>query len=136
MHAQKKIGRCWGVALWIGAMALSTPNWAQPTAGQAAAAAGGGSTTANGGTGGVGLGGVGPGVSARPDAAGGAGSAGMAPPPGNGALVGPRAQRQSQELMSEHPDRAASAPRNTGQRALMLDQSRRPAASASSPRTP
>lgn len=117
------------LALWI---AVSLPAGAQPTAGQAAAAAGGGSTTsANGGTGGVGLGGTGPGVAARPGTAGGAGSPDTAQPPGNGALVGPRAQRQSRELMAEHPERAASTPRNTGQRALMLDQSRRPAAAAS-----
>lgn len=112
-----QLGGC--LALWMAAMAL--PAGAQSTAAQAAAAGGGSSNSANGGTGGVGLGGVGPGVP------GSAGSLDTARPPGNGALVGPRAERQSRELMAEHPERGASAPRNTGQRALMLDQSRRPA---------
>ncbi|MGC3986008.1 MAG: hypothetical protein QM777_15570 [Pseudorhodoferax sp.] len=122
---------CCRLALW-GVMAVALPAGAQPTAAQAAAAAGGGSSTsANGGTGGVGLGGAGPGVAARPGTAGGAGSPDTVQAPGNGALVGPRAQRQSRELMAEHPDRVDGAPGNTGQRALMLDQSRRPATAAS-----
>lgn len=121
-----------GMALFISALAL--PAGAQPTAAQAAAAAGGGtSTSANGGTGGVGLGGTEPGVAVRPGGAGGPGRADTAQPPGHGALVGPRARLQSQELMAEHPERAASAPRNTGQRALMLDQSRRPATAVPAP---
>ena len=121
------------LALWIG-IALALPVGAQPTTAQAAAGAGGSSTSANGGTGGVGLGGAGPGVAARPGMAGGAGSADTAQPPGNGALVGPRAQRQSRELQAEHPERVAAPPGNTGQRALMLDQSRRPATAASAPK--
>jgi hypothetical protein len=107
--------------------AMALPAGAQSTAAQAAAAGGGSSNSANGGTGGVGLGGAGPGVAVRPGTAGGAGSPDTGRPPGNGALVGPRAERQSRELTAEHPERGASAPRNTGQRALMLDQSRRPA---------
>lgn len=125
--------RAWGLAAVLATCALPLSGLAQATAGQAAAAAGGGSTSANGGTGGVGLGGTGPGVAPRPGVAGGAGSTDGARPTGNGALVGPRAERQSRELMVEGPERAASAPRNTGQRALMLDQARRPATAASAP---
>lgn len=130
MH-RRSIRWAGGLALWI-SMVAGLPVGAQPTPAQAAAAAGGGSSTsANGGTGGVGLGGAGPGVAVRPGMAGGAGSPDTAQPPGNGALVGPRAQRQSRELMAEHPERVDRAPGNTGQRALMLDQSRRPATAAS-----
>lgn len=121
-----QLGGC--LVLWMAAMAL--PAGAQSTAAQAAAAGGGTSNSANGGTGGVGLGGAGPGVAVRPGTAGGAGSLDTARPLGNGALVGPRAERQSRELMAGHPERGASAPRNTGQRALMLDQSRRSATTA------
>ncbi|WP_326533254.1 hypothetical protein [Pseudorhodoferax sp.] len=131
MRAQKT-GYAWGLVAWI-AVVSAGPGWAQQTAGQAAAAGGGSSTSANGGTGGVGLGGMGPGVAVRPGAAGGAGSPDLGRPPGNGALVGPRAQRQSQELMAEQPQGSASAPRNTGQRALLLDQSRRPATASPAP---
>lgn len=128
---RQNIRWCGGLALCLAVLA-ALPAGAQPTAAQAAAAAGGGSSnSANGGTGGVGLGGAGPGVAARPGMAGGAGSPDTAQPPGNGALVGPRAQRQSRELMAEHPERVDRAPGNTGQRALMLDQSRRPATAAS-----
>nr|WP_145546279.1 hypothetical protein [Variovorax boronicumulans] len=128
---RRNIGWAGGLVLWI-SMAAGLPVGAQPTPAQAAAAAGGGSSTsANGGTGGVGLGGAGPGVAARQGMAGGAGSPDTAQAPGNGALVGPRAQRQSRELMAEHPERVDRAPGNTGQRALMLDQSRRPATAAS-----
>lgn len=125
--------RPWGPSLALAiAMVAALPASAQPTPAQAAAAAGGGSSnSANGGTGGVGLGGAGPGVAARPGTAGGAGSLDTAQPPGNGALVGPRAQRQSRELMAEQPERVDRVPGNTGQRALMLDQSRRPATAAS-----
>lgn len=120
-----ELGRRLAAAALAAAVVALQPAVAQPTPGQAAAAAGGGSTSANGGTGGVGLGGVGPAVSARPGAAGGAGSVDTARPPGHGALIGPRARRQSQELLAEQPNPSASAPRNTGQRALLLDQSRR-----------
>ena len=98
---------------------------AQPSPAAAAAAAGG-STSANGGTGGVGLGGVGPAVSARPDAAGGAGAAALGRPSGSGALVGPRAAREADALLTEKPELRDQAPRNTGQRALMLDREQRP----------
>lgn len=128
---QFSIGWRLAAALAVGVLPLS--GLAQPTAGQAAAAAGGSSTSANGGTGGVGLGGTGPGVATRPGAAGGAGSMDGAKPAGNGALVGPRAASQSREIMAERPERAASAPRNTGQRALLLDEARRPGAATSAP---
>lgn len=132
MHAQAQ-RRAWASALGAACLVLATAAPAQQTAGQAAASAGGGSTSANGGTGGVGLGGVGPGVGARPGAAGGAGGVDEAEPPGDGAIVGPRARRDSRQLLGERPDLAASAPRNAGQRALLLDESRRPASTAPAP---
>jgi hypothetical protein len=114
--------------LTVGAVGLLLwgPVQAQSTAAEAAAA-GGGSTSANGGTGGVGLGGTGPGVGVRPNASGGAGRS-EAGVPGDGALVGPRARRDAQELLQSRPAVAASAPQNAGQRAILLDLERRPAA--------
>lgn len=67
-----------------------------------------GSTSANGGTGGVGL--------------GGAGST------GTGALVGPRARKKADALIEEQPALQEQAPRNSGQRAILLDKAQRPAA--------
>jgi len=90
-----------------------------------AAAAGSTSTSANGGTGGVGLGGSGPATSANPGSSLGAGASSSGRAPGNGALVGPRAKRQAQELIAENPNLQDAPPRNTGQRALMLDRERR-----------
>lgn len=135
MHAQAK-RRAWASALCAAGLVFAMAAPAQQTAGQAAAAAGGGSTSANGGTGGVGLGGVGPGVGARPGVAGGAGGVDMAEPPGDGAIVGPRARRDSRQLLTEKPALAASAPRNAGQRALMLDGARRPATATPAPAGP
>jgi hypothetical protein len=39
--------------------------------------------------------------------------------------VGPRAKRQAQELLAENPDLQNAPPRNSGQRALLLDRERR-----------
>lgn len=92
------------LALWAAGAAA----WAQPSPAAAAAAAGAGtSTSANGGTGGVGLGGAGPGTAA------------------DDALVGPRARQQADELLKEKPQLQAKPPRNSGQRALMLDREQR-----------
>lgn len=119
-----------GRLLTVGAVSLVLwgPVQAQSTAAEAAAA-GGGSTSANGGTGGVGLGGTGPGVGVRPNASGGAGRSEVGVP-GDGALVGPRARRDAQEVLQSRPAAAASAPRNAGERAILLDSERRPAGAA------
>ncbi|KQP17994.1 hypothetical protein ASF43_09035 [Pseudorhodoferax sp. Leaf267] len=112
-------------------MALASGPWSvsmAQTSPAAAAAAAGTSTTANGGTGGVGLGGSGPAVGVRPDGVGGAGNFELGKPTGNGALVGPRARREADALLSEKPALQEQAPRNTGQRTLMLDREQRPAA--------
>ncbi len=92
------------LALW---MAGATA-WAQGSPAAAAAAAGAGtSTSANGGTAGVGLGGAGPGATA------------------DDALVGPRARRQAEALLRDKPALQTEPPRNSGQRALMLDREQR-----------
>ncbi|MFT3719985.1 hypothetical protein [Pseudorhodoferax sp.] len=104
---------------WMVAMAVLLagglqvgPAAAQPTPAQAAAAAGaGGSTSANGGAANLELG----------------------HPSGSGAIVGPRARRQAQELLGERPDLAASAPRNPGERALLLERAQQPLPPASAP---
>ena len=98
---------------------------AQTSPAAAAAAAGSTSTSANGGTGGVGLGGSGPATSANPGSSLGAGASSSGRAPGNGALVGPRAKRQAQELLADNPDLQNAPPRNSGQRALLLDRERR-----------
>lgn len=86
---------------------LWTSSMAQPSLAAAAADAAG-STSANGGTGGVGLGGAGP--------------------AGTGALIGPRARKEADALLREKPALQEQAPRNSGQRAIMLDKEQRPAA--------
>ena len=91
-----------------GAMAQVSPGAA------AAASAGGSSASANGGTGGVGLGGVGPGVTVNPGVKG--------REQGSGALSGPRARREAQAVAA---GRGEAVPERAGQRALMLDQTRR-----------
>lgn len=90
--------------LWAAAMAQPSP--------AAAAADAAGSTSANGGTGGVGLGGAGPAAT--------------------GALVGPRARKKEDALMRERPVLQEQAPRNSGQRAILLDKAQRPAAAPQS----
>ena len=95
-----------GVAV-VMAGQLWTSSMAQPSAAAAAADAAG-STSANGGTGGVGLGGAGP--------------------AGTGALVGPRARKEADALIKEKPALQEQAPRNSGQRAILLDKAQRPAA--------
>ena len=99
-----------------GAMAQVSPGAA------AAASAGGSSASANGGTGGVGLGGVGPGVTVNPGVNSGAGLGVQGREQGSGALSGPRARRDAQAVAA---GRGEAVPERAGQRALMLDQTRR-----------
>lgn len=80
---------------------LWTSSMAQPAPPDTA-----GSTSANGGTGGAGL-----------------GRAGQA---GTGALVGPRARKEADALLREKPELQGQIPRNSGQRAILLDKAQRP----------
>lgn len=102
---------------------IAAPAQTSPAA--AAAAAGSTSTSANGGTGGVGLGGTGPGVAASANSNTGVGVSGAGRASGNGALVGPRAKKEAQELIADKPGLQDVAPANSGQRALMLDREQR-----------
>lgn len=116
-------GRLSGYALIGGAALLSASAIAQVSTGAAAAAsAGGSSASANGGTGGVGLGGIGPGVTVNPGVNSGAGTGVLGRDQGSGALSGPRARRDAQTMAAE---RGEPVPERAGQRALMLDQTRR-----------
>ncbi|MCS4511512.1 hypothetical protein [Xylophilus ampelinus] len=114
---------------------LSAGAFAQISPGAAAAAsAGGSSASANGGTGGVGLGGVGPGVTVNPGVNSGAGTGVQGREQGSGALSGPRARRDAQAVAAQ---RGEAVPERAGQRALMLDQTRRePLGSLSNPSGP
>ena len=98
---------------------------AQVSVGAAAAAsAPGASSSANGGTGGVGLGGVGPGVTVNPGVNSGAGVNVQGRNVGNDAMIGPRARANAQRDLPAIAD-PAQGPRNSGQRAMALDEANR-----------
>lgn len=125
MHRSHNLIMLLGRLILPAAATFCVPAMAQPSAAAAAAAAGSTSTTANGGSGGVGLGGEGPAVSAYPgsNAAVGTSSSGRAS--GNGAIVGPRAKKEAQDLIADRPGLQGLVPANPGQRSLMLEREQR-----------
>jgi len=86
----------------------------------AAASAPGATSSANGGVGGVGLGGVGPGVTVNPGVNSGAGVNAQGRYVGNNALSGPRARSNAEIEMS-----AGGEVQNSGQRAMAIDSANR-----------